>query len=176
MDLTNGISNTIIDDKFDLAKGEKSFEENGSKRKIGIAKFKTDGRATIVSLKGQICTNGICVNEFSNGKVYSLGFRFETDDELENFNKFNEKLVDFVDQDYSCLNIVKDEVLYLKLKLKNDKKGFLVESNKKLDPKKPSDFPQSGDEVVVKAEVSAFFNFEDKKCGVLLNLKSFDFI
>lgn len=175
MDLKYASENSKIEN-FDIEKGERSFQEQGAKKKIGMAKFKTDGKSTSLVLNGEVCTNGICVNEFSNGKVYSIGFKFNDDEHVNYFNELNNSLETFATDDYTCTNVLKDDVLYLKLKLSNDKKSFLAKSNKKIDPKKPADFPASGDEVVVVADLSCYFNFEDKKCGLLLNVKSFEFI
>lgn len=161
---------------FDLSKAIEKFETYGKKKALGVAKFKLDGSQTTLLLEGTICTNGICVNEFSNGKVYSIGLTLNNDEEYAAFNRMEDYLAGFAGGNFSLTNVVKDEVIYLKLRLANDKKSFLVKSNQKLDPRKAADFPMSGQEVKVTVDLNAYFNFADEKTGLVLGLKELDFI
>jgi hypothetical protein len=69
---------------------------------------------------------------------------------------------------------LKEDILYLKLKLNKDKKSFTSKSNIKLDPKKEAQV-SSGTEFTAHCEISAYVSFENQKAGVTIKVLSLQF-
>jgi hypothetical protein len=71
-----------------------------------------------------------------------------------------------MDDDWELTRFVKDDKLYIKLKV-IDRKRFAVLTNIKLDPKKLGDSGlYRGQRVSVFGELGVYFNLPDKKAGI----------
>jgi hypothetical protein len=164
----------------DLVKALTRYEDTGKgflamgALRIGKAAFKT-------ILKGELTTNGIACNEFNKIPNYSLGLQFENEEDLSAFEKLNELIIKFLDdqhqksEDWDLTKIAKDDRIYIKLKT-NQKKNFEVLSNVKLDPKKLQDSGLiRGQKVEVVAELSVYFNLIDKKAGITIGARRLHF-
>lgn len=164
----------------DLLKALTRYEDTGKgflamgALRLGKAAFKT-------VLRGELTTNGIACNEFNKVPVYSLGLQFDDEEDLAAFQKLNDLIIKFLDDqhqksdEWDLSNIVKDDRVYLKLKT-NQKKSFEVISNVKLDPKKLQDSGLiRGQKVEVVAELAVYFNLIDKKAGITLGVRRLHF-
>jgi hypothetical protein len=164
--------------KFDFAK------QAASGKKLGIAKFRIGGKPFKVTIKGTVGSNGISSSEFGDGKnkksVFSLGIVPDDDADLSALTTLADNLTEWIPEDvraaYECVDLVKGDRFYLKLPLSNDKKSFKCQSNIPINPKKAQDADISSDqEIEVTVELSAYFNFDDQKAGLMLNCLKLNF-
>lgn len=159
---------------FDLAQA--AFESDEDKF-LHVASTKYKNKVFKLVLKGEITTNGINVADFP-GNPHSLGFRFTNDEDESALESVNNFLVDFkeADDQWDVKDLLKNDVIYLKLKLSKDKTKYAFSSDVKLDPKKPHDSPlHRHQQIEVSANLNAYFNFKDKMMGMtlqVLNIKT----
>jgi len=171
-------SNSDLSLVVDLVKAQKAFENNG-KSFIVLSKFRFKKSGFKLVLSGEVSTDGIKVSTFGEGKSakssYSFGFVLDSPEDVEAIGSF-QALVDGVcPEDYESSSLIKDETMYIKLKTK-DGKRFSCFSNVKLDPKKSHEAAvYNGQKVSITAELSAWFNLEDKKAGLTLNVTKLEF-
>lgn len=165
---------------LDLVKALTKYEDTG-KNWLSMASLRIGKNAFKLILNGELTTNGITVSEFGKVMSYSFGFRFDDEDNLEAFDKLNEMIINYLDDqnqksdDWDITNLVKDDKIYIKLKT-NHKKTFQVLSNVKLDPKRLQDNGlYRGQKVEVVAELSVYFNLLDKKAGIVLGPRKLTF-
>lgn len=165
---------------LDLIKALTKFEDTG-KSWLSMGSLRTGKNAFKLVLAGELTTNGITTSEFGKVMSYSFGFRFDDEEDLQAFEKFNDLLIRFLEdqnqktEDWDITNIVKDDKIYIKLKT-NHKKTFQILSNVKLDPKRLQDSGlYRGQKVEVIAEISAYFNLVDKKAGIVLGARRLTF-
>ena len=165
---------------LDLVKALTKYEDTG-KNWLSMASIRMGKNAFKLVLNGELTTNGITVSEFGKVMSYSFGFRFSDEEDLEAFEKLNEMIIRFLDDqnqksdDWDITNLVKDDKIYIKLKT-NHKKTFQVLSNVKLDPKRLQDNGlYRGQKVEVVAEISVYFNLVDKKAGIVLGARKLTF-
>ena len=164
--------------KFDYAK------QAAKNKKLGIAKFRLDGAPFKITVDATVVTNGISVAEFGTGSskktVYSLGLTPNEEADLTALSTIAESLRQYVPEDlrddFEIVDSVKDDRFYLKLPASDDKKSFKLHSNIPLNPKKTQDSGIEADqELSVTVELGAYFNFEDKKAGLMITPTSIDF-
>jgi hypothetical protein len=154
----------------DLKKSLSNYEDNG-KSFLAMGAFKCEKTPIKIVLKGELTTDGITCAEFNKIPSYSFGLRLENNDDLDAFEMLSEKITEFIsdsntDDDWELTRFVKDDKLYIKLKL-IDRKRFGVLSNIKLDPKKLGDSGlYRGQRVSVFGELGVYFNLPDKKAGI----------
>lgn len=160
----------------DLKKSIKRHEDDGKKFLV-MGGFKAGKSAFKLLLEGELSTNGISVAEFDKTNFYSLGIQFDREEDLDSFAKFNNALAKFInDDDWEISNLVKDDKIYLKLKTNQKRNAFEVVSNIKLDPKRPQDSGLfRGQKVTVTAELGCYFNLNQKKAGLTLNVRKLNF-
>jgi hypothetical protein len=173
-DLTNETPTISLD----LEKAKDKFAKD-SKKFITVAPYKVDEKSFKLVLHGEVSTNGIATYDWEQGKkkvtTYSIGIRFDNEDDVTAFDFLNEILSNCIGSDYDVLQVIKDEILYLKLKLANDKKSFKgVRSNVKLDPKRTDDI-NMGQKVSVYCELGCYINFDNSKAGITIKPIQFDF-
>jgi hypothetical protein len=163
---------------LDFEKSMQQFSNNAMK-KIVVGKFKYEGKIVDVLIKGEVTTNGISSNKFGTKAVYSIGVRVddvETDLALDQLRlTITEKFPLEQVNDFSYSPILKDEIIYFKLKPSANNREFVVKSNKKLDMKKLTDYPSNGTICEVTAQIQGWINLEDKKYGLMFILKSINF-
>lgn len=162
----------------DLVKARAKYENNG-KSIIAMANFRLKKSPFKIRLEGELSTDGINVQSFGDGKNakvnYSFGFITTCPEDLDGLAKFQALVDETAPDDYESVPLLKEEVIYIKLKTK-DGKRFNCFSNIKLEPKKVHEAPlYNGQPVAVTAEVSAWFNVEDKKAGVSLSVTKLEF-
>ena len=165
---------------LDLAKAAAKYEDTG-KGFLAMGALRLGKSAFKTVLKGELTTNGIACNEFNKVFNYSLGLQFESEADLEAFQKLNDFIIKFLEtqnqktDDWELTNVVRDDRIYIKLKT-NQKKAFQVLSNVKLDPKKLQDTGlYRGQKVEVIAELGIYFNLVDKKAGVTISPRRITF-
>lgn len=162
----------------DLGVAIKKYEETG-KNFIAMGSFKNGSAPIKVLFRGELTTEGVLVSEFNKIPNYSFGFRFESADDLEAFDVYTELLDKFLKanggSEYELSQIVKDDKLYIKLKV-IDKKKFGILSNVKLDPKKLGDSGlYRGQGVTILGELGVYFNLLDKKAGITFSARRLTF-
>ena len=164
----------------DLIKSLTKFEDTG-KNWLSMGNIRMGKNAFKLVMAGELTTNGITTSEFGKVMSYSFGFRFDNEEDLEAFNKLNELIIQFIEDqnqkadEWDITNIVKDDKIYIKLKT-NHKKTFQVLSNVKLDPKRLQDNGlYRGQKVEIVAELSVYFNLLDKKAGIVLGPRKLTF-
>lgn len=160
----------------DLKKAIKRYDDDGKKFLV-MGGFKAGKSVFKLLLEGELTTNGISVSEFDKTTFYSIGIQFDREEDLDAFAKFNSALIKFInDDDWDISNLVKDDKIYLKLKTNQKRNAFEVVSNVKLDPKRPQESGLfRGQKVVVTAELGCYFNLNQKKAGLTLNIRKLKF-
>jgi hypothetical protein len=163
---------------FDVKKSIAKFEENG-KNFLALGSFKADKATIKTMLKGELTTDGISSTEFNRIPSYSIGIRLDSEEDLEAFEGFTNHLStilsDSGNEDWDLTNFVKDDKLYIKLKVV-DKKRFAILSNVKLDPKKLGDSGiYRGQKVSVFGELGVYCHLVDKKAGITFNARKIVF-
>lgn len=165
---------------LDLSKALTKYEDTG-KNFLAMGSVRINKNSFKLVLIGELTTNGITSGEFGKVISYSFGFRFDNEEDLQAFEKLNEMIIKFLEDqnqkpdDWDLTNIIKDDKIYIKLKT-NHKKTFQVLSNVKLDPKRLADSGiYRGQKVEVVAELSVYFNLLDKKAGIVLGARKLTF-
>lgn len=165
---------------LDLNKSLTRYEDTG-KGFIALGNFRINKNAFKLLLKGELTTNGVAVNEFNKVANYSLGIQLEEEKDLDAFEKLNDFLSKFLEENlpdadnWDLNRIVKDDRIYLKLKT-DAKKLFQFSSNVKLAPKSLSESGLfRGQKVEVVAEIAPYFNFMDRKAGLSITPRSIKF-
>lgn len=153
----------------DMTKALAKFE-NDSKHSLEMGKFKVDGKTVKLLLEGELTTNGIAENKWSNstGKAtvtHSLGIQLSEED-LTFFEGVANKLAEFVGGDYELTSLVKNDVIYLKTK---DKKVFNSLSNTKADTL------FHGQKAAILVEFKYYINLKDEKAGIVLHPVKYTF-
>ena len=154
----------------DMAKVIQKYESD-SKHSLAMGKFKADGKYQKIVLNGELTTNGIAENKWTNGTSkptisYSLGLQLSEED-LEFFEGVANNLATFVGDDFELTSLVKNDVIYLKTK---DKKVFNSMSNVKADTL------SHGQKVSVIADFKFYVNLKDQKAGIVLHPVKYTFI
>lgn len=160
--------------KFDFSK------QAAKGKKLGVAKFRLAGSAFKITIPATVVTNGISVAEFGSGSskktVYSLGITPNNEEDLTKLTAISESLTQYAGDDYETVDSVKEDRVYVKLPVSDDKKSFKFTSNIPLNPKKTQDSGIEADQdVSVTFELGAYFNFEDKKAGLMLTPSTISF-
>lgn len=164
---------------YDYEKSNLQFQKNAMK-KISVGKFKKDSKLVEVVIEGEVSTNGISSNKFGTKSVYSIGVRIEdlaVDVALDQLRlSIGDKLPSEIAPEFTYSPVMKDDIIYFKLKPSANNREFVVKSNMKLDMKKLADYPPSGTICQVTCQVQGWVNLEDKKYGVMLITKTLKFI
>ena len=153
----------------DMEKAMKKFEKGGKQLEMG--KFKVDGKTVKLLLEGELTTNGLAENKWTNPTTnkstttHSLGISLD-DDDLEFFESAANTLALFVGDDFELTSLVKNDIIYLKAK---DKKVFNAMSNAK------SDTICHGQKVSVIVEFKFYINLKDEKAGIVLHPVKYSF-
>lgn len=154
----------------DMVKATEKYEKD-KKHSLEMGKFKVDGKSIKLFLEGELTTNGIAENKWSNpsGKstvTYSLGIQLSEED-LSFFEEAANCLATFVGDNFELTSLVKNDVIYLKTK---DKKVFNSMSNVKADTL------SHGQKVVVTVEFKYYVHLKDEKAGIVLHPVKYNFI
>lgn len=169
---------------FSFVEKQEQFE-NDSKKFMTSTPLRLDGQSVKLTLKGEVVTDGIKVatlkgDVVTNGvnvasfdkTVHSLGLALSDHEDLEVLKDqaevFMNTFTDFPDN-WEVKDIVKSDVLYLKLKTKDGQYRF--KSDIKMDPENPKKCNLTRKDVVeVKVEMQAYINFKDKFGGFFLDV------
>lgn len=162
--ITNEQVLTIVG--VDMAKATAKFEKD-DKQLLQMGKFKLDSKSFKLSLDGELTTNGIAENKWTNPTTakttttFSIGIAL-SDEDLEFFENQVNFLGSFVaaeNEEYELTPLVKNDVIYLKVK---DKKVFNAMANVK------GDTLFHGQKVNVLVEFKFYINLKDLKAGLVL--------
>lgn len=127
------------------------------------------GQSIKLTLKGEVVTDGVNVAAFDKN-VHSLGLALSDQDDLEALqtDSFTQVFTDFP-EDWEVKDLLKNGVLYLKLKSKDGQYRF--KSDIKMDPENPKKISLTRKDVVeVKVEMQAYINFKDHFGGYFLDV------
>lgn len=155
----------------DMAKAIQKFEKD-NKHQLEMGKFKVEGKSVKLLLEGELTTNGMAENKWTNSvtnkstTTLSLGIALDEED-LQFFEAAADALAIFVGDDYELTSLVKNDIIYLKAK---DKKVFNAMSNTK------SDTLFHGQKVSVVVEFKYYINLKDEKAGIVLHPVKYNFI
>lgn len=144
---------------------------NDSKHQLEMGKFKVDNKSVKLLLKGELTTNGIAENKWTNSSTnkatttYSLGIQL-SDEDFDFFEAAANCLALFVGDDYELTSLVKNDIIYLKAK---DKKVFNAMSNVKADTL------FHGQQVEAVVEFKFYVNLKDEKAGIVLHPVKYNF-
>lgn len=161
---------------LDYQKSVQQFTKNAMK-KIAVGKFKQEGKLLDVVIKGEVSTNGISSNKFGVKTVYSIGVRID-DPKIElvlDQLRLNVSEIFSENDEYVYNPILKDDIIYFKLKPSTNNREFLVKSNKKLAMNKLADYPANGTICEVTAQIQGYLNLEDLKYGLMFIVKAINF-
>lgn len=141
--------------------------------KIVVGALMLDNKPITVSLVGQLPTGVINVADWG---AHSLAFTFDDEQDMKAYGRFTEKVATLpgLDATWTVKDPINKDRLYLKLKTKND--NYTFKTNLKLNAKKPGEAPliryQS---VEVQADVKLYFSFDNKTCGMYLDIFNINF-
>lgn len=161
---------TVSCSGVDMVKAIAKFEKD-EKYSLQMGKFKVEGKTVKLKLLGELTTNGIAENKWSNpssGKAtttYSLGLALDEED-LTFFEEAANALATFIPDSYELTSLVKNDIIYLKAK---DKKVFNAMSNVKCDTL------FHGQKVTVLVEFKFYINLQDEKAGIVLHPVKYTF-
>ena len=155
---------------FNYVEKKEQFDKDDKKFMTTTA-LRYEGQSVKVLLKGEIVTNGINVASFDQN-VHSLGLSLSDPEDLENLQEltkpFSHIFTDFP-EDWEVKDLLRNDVLYLKLKTKDGKYRF--KSDIKMDPENPKKVGIArSDTVEVKVEVQAYINFKQQSGGFFLDV------
>ena len=162
----------------DLTKDQTRFSKD-PKKFLAMAKVRSGKKNVTFEASGEICTAGISCTDFGTDKKkkpsYSVGLLIENETEFERLHKMLEDYCySTFKENWEVSEPVKDEKLYIKLKLDGSGKKFAFKSNLSLTPKKFSDAANATN-LHVEGEVQTWFNFADKKAGLIFSPKYLTF-
>ena len=137
----------------------------------------SDSHSFTIEFSGQVCTDGISVAEFGGKKVLSIGV-IPSDEDIEGLVRLKTYLDKYLCDnavDWPTTSPVRNDRIYLKILFnKFDKLRPL--SNIPIDVKKLQNAKITrGQNVTCKVRAAAYFNFEEKKAGVVTHPVSFVF-
>jgi hypothetical protein len=163
--------------KIDLKKESKKYESNSSKF-LTLAKLQSSNKAVSFEVSGEICTAGISCTDFGGDKkkkpVYSIGIKIEEEETFEPVHKLLQETCDSLEEGWEVSEPLRDDKFYFKIKQDGSGKKFVVRTNIPITPKKFSEAADATN-LHVEGEVSAWFNFADKKAGLLFTPKYLTF-
>lgn len=165
--------------KYDFEKMKKKFEKSSTKF-IHVADYRKEGKLFEVEFSGELISDGLIATKFGKREVFSIGLRNEEEDgkewdALDALARSVEKQIPNGDK-WDISEFVRDEVVYVKLRLPKKSTTFSATSNVAMNPKKPAECAiRKGQTVTVRGSVSAWFNFEDEKAGLIFNATNINF-
>lgn len=148
-------------------------DAEGSNKKVVYTELVVNKKPVTLLLKGQLMTDAIQISQYGH---HSIGFAFLDDKDKEDFMKLCDVFDDMseLNGDWTVSELIKNDRLYVKLKNKNNRYSF--RSNIKLDPKKAENTPiYRYQNVDIEVDVKAYFSYEEKKCGVYLEVRTITF-
>lgn len=151
---------------------------NNPKKGIKIYPITIDKKILIESILAEVTTNGISCNTWENGgKAYSLGIRLSDESYYAHIDELVQKLAEKLPEEFKVTSPVKDEIIYLKLKLKKDEKTFLTKTNIKLTAAKyqEADITRT-QEVQAKLEFFSYVDISNQRAGISITAIDLQFI
>lgn len=156
---------------FNFVDKQDQFEKD-DKKFMTSTPLRYEGQSVKLTLKGEVVTDGVNVAAFDK-QVHSLGITLSDNEDLEQLKDvatamFTQVFTDFPTE-WEVKDIVKNDVLYLKLKTKDGQYRF--KADVKMDPENPKKCNLSRKDVVeVKVEMQAYINFKDKFGGYFFDV------
>lgn len=165
---------------FKLFNYEKLTLEHATNPKKGLKIYPItiDKKILIETILAEITTNGISCNTWENGgTTYSLGIRLIDEAYYAQIDALVQKLAEKLPEEFEVTSPVKDEIIYLKLKLKKDGKTFLTKTNIKLTAAKyqEADITRT-QEVQAKLEFFSYVDVANKRAGISVTAIELQFI
>lgn len=150
-----------------------AFDIESKSKDFVFPSLMCDGQKLAISFEGTLVTDGLSFNKFEKKDSYSLGISINRDD-LNSINAIASSIFENF-KDWEVKKVSPDgEVIFLNLKHKNN--VFSVESNVPITPKKFAQAKLQRDQKVkVIANVFAFFQKDNKKCGLTIQPAKFIF-
>ena len=148
------------------------------KKGLKIYPITIDKKVLIESILAEVTTNGISANTWDNGgTTYSLGIRLADEEHYAHIDALVQKLAEKLPDTFDVTSPVKDEVIYLKLKLKKDGKTFLTKTNIKLTAAKyqEADITRT-QEVQAQLEFFSYVDVANKRAGISITAIELQFI
>ncbi len=155
---------------FKLFNYEKLSKQYETDEKKGLKTFPItiEGKSLIENFQAEVTTNGISAHSWDNGITsYSLGIRLIDEDYYGHIDRLVQKLAEKLPDDFETTSPVKGESIYLKLKLKADKKTFTTKTNIKINAGKyqEADITRTQD-LMAKLEFFAYVDISNKRAGI----------
>ena len=159
---------------FNLSKEEENYATGKSKKQMALIRTKLKSGSFKLKLNGIITTNGIVVSDTYN--THSIGVSLSNHSDTDAFSKLFDIFSNLSLDEYDQRPLIKEDVLWLKLKRNNT--SYLFKSNsKKLNPKKPSETELVNDQnVEIICDVKGYINFEDKFYGLTLQINELNIV
>ena len=148
------------------------------KKGLKIYPITIDKKILIESILAEVTTNGISSNTWENGgTTYSLGIRLIDEEHYAHIDALVQKLAEKLPEEFEVTSPVKDEIIYLKLKLKKDGKTFLTKTNIKLTAAKyqEADITRT-QEVQAKLEFFSYVDISNQRAGISITAIELQFI
>lgn len=152
---------------FNYEKLSKQFETE-PKKGLKTYPIVIEGKSLIENLSAEVTTNGISAHSWENGATtFSLGIRLNDEENYEYIDHLVQKLAEKLPEDFETTTPVKGESIYLKLKLKADKKTFTTKTNIKINVSKyqEADITRTQD-LTAKLEFFAYVDMTNKRAGI----------
>ena len=149
---------------------QQEIYEKDNKKYLTATPLRYQGQSIKLTLKGEVVTAGVNVAAFDKN-VHSLGLSLtdqEDVDALQITESFLQTFTDFP-EDWDVKDLLKNNVLYLKLKSRDGEYRF--KSDIKMDPENPKKNTLARKDVVeVKVEMQAYINFKDHFGGYFFDV------
>jgi hypothetical protein len=157
-----------------------ALREEDSKKQMATAPLKVNGQPAELVLIGELTTDGISSKTFEgDGKrteKLTFGMRLSDPADEEAMHTMVE-LLDSVVEDISEFEVrpvLRDGVLYLKVKTSRDGGNYAFQSNMKLSPKKDGGELFQFMPVEVRVGVNCYFNVMDDGAGLFFPVRRLD--
>jgi hypothetical protein len=152
-----------VDKEQDYNKDHKKF--------IVSTPLRYNGKSVILILKGELTTDGVNVASFDK-TIHTLGLSLSQPEDLENLKELSgpfNTVFPNVPSEWDVKELLKKDVLYLKLKTKEGQYRF--KSDIKMDPEDPKKCSLTRKDVIeAKVELQAYINFKDQFGGFFFDV------
>jgi hypothetical protein len=159
--------------------GTAALREPNAKKEMATAPLKLDGQPVELVLVGELTTDGIAGKTFENeGKEkLTFGMRLTDPADEEAMTSLIELLEGVPDEgldQWNVRSVLREGVLYLKVKTSRDGASYAFQSNMKLSPKKDGGELFQFMPVEVRVAVNCYFSAADDGAGLFFPLRRLD--
>lgn len=156
------------------------LRDEESKKQMATAPLKVNNQPVELVLVGELTTDGISSKTFEgDGKrteKLTFGMRFSDPADEEAMHTLTELLDSVVEdiREFEVRPVLRDGVLYLKVKTSRDGGNYAFQSNMKLSPKKDGGELFQFMPVEVRVGVNCYFNVMDDGAGLFFPVRRLD--